>query len=78
LDSEALKTGLGVLRSSHPDAVEMLPGLILPYIAHRLPIDELPPIIAGGMIETEQELKAVLASPAMAVSTSREALWGYR
>ncbi len=77
LDSEALKTGLRMLQSSHPDAVEILPALILPNICKRLP-PKLPPIIGGGLVETSQELAAVLESSAMAVSTSKTQLWGYQ
>src|SRR5690606_29250832 len=46
LDSEALRTGLKVLAETQPDAVEILPALILPHIAHRLPAKNMPPIVA--------------------------------
>lgn len=78
LDSEALKTGLSIVSSSEPDAVEILPALILPHIHQRLPVSDLPPIIAGGLIETVDELKAILKTPARAVSTSRQELWATR
>jgi len=78
LDSEALKTAVNVLKNSRPDAVEILPALILPHIWHRLPIAQLPPIIAGGLVETPAELEAVLRTPVKAVSTSRPDLWSYR
>lgn len=76
LDSEALKTGLRMLQSSQPDAVEILPALILPFIRERLP-QGLPPIIAGGLVETTEELAKVLKPPVLAVSTSRVELWNY-
>lgn len=76
LDSEALRTGLRMLKSSQPDAVEILPALILPSILERLP-QRLPPIIAGGLIETREELQSVLKSPILAVSTSHTELWNY-
>ncbi|NMB44802.1 MAG: glycerol-3-phosphate responsive antiterminator [Firmicutes bacterium] len=78
LDSEAVKTGLGMLRSAAPDAVEILPALVLPYLGRRLPVAEMPPIIAGGLVETVQEVRAVLDSPAVAVSTSKAELWGWK
>lgn len=78
LDSEALKTGLSIVTASAPDAVEILPALILPHIHQRLPVAELPPIIAGGLIETVDEVRAVLKTPARAVSTSRKELWTMR
>jgi glycerol uptake operon antiterminator len=77
LDSEALQTGLKMVQVSHPDAVELLPAPILPYIARRLP-RQLPPIIAGGLVETFEELEMVLRTPVVAVSTSQMELWSYR
>ena len=76
LDSEALKTGLRMISSSQPDAVEILPALILPSVRERLP-QKLPPIIAGGLVETMDELVKVLKPPILAVSTSRVELWNY-
>lgn len=75
LDSEALKTAVNVLTTSKPDAVEMLPALVLPNIWRRFPLDELPPVIAGGLVETEAELRTVLTAPVKAVSTSKQELW---
>lgn len=75
LDSEALKTGFSVLRAAKPDAVEILPALILPHIRDRIPVDDLPPIIAGGLVETTDEVDLVIKPPVHALSTSREELW---
>lgn len=77
LDSEALNTGLKMLHSAQPDAVELLPAPILPFIADRLP-HRLPPVIAGGLIDTVEELQMVLRPPVVAVSTSQMELWTYR
>lgn len=75
LDSEALNTAVNVLTKSKPDAVEILPALVLPNIRHRLPVADLPPIIGGGLVETEAELQGVLQARIQAVSTSRRELW---
>ncbi|NPV54838.1 MAG: glycerol-3-phosphate responsive antiterminator [Firmicutes bacterium] len=75
LDSESLKTGVNVVQSTNPHAVEVLPGLVLPAVVHRLPVRALPPFIGGGLIETREELDAVLATGALGVSTSKKALW---
>lgn len=75
LDSEAVKTAVNVLATSKPDAVEMLPVLVLPNIWRRFPLAEMPPVIAGGLVETEAELRNVLAAPVKAVSTSKQELW---
>lgn len=76
LDSEAVKTGLRMLESSQPDAVEVLPAMIFPSIRERLP-NRLPPIIAGGLVETKAELDCLLRPPVLAVSTSHLELWNY-
>lgn len=75
LDSEALRTGLKVVASTGPDAVELLPGLVLPNIQHRVPFASLPPVIAGGLVQTEEEVRTILKTPAVSVSTSRSQLW---
>lgn len=76
LDSEAVRTGLRMLESSQPDAVEVLPAMIFPSIRERLPT-RFPPTIAGGLVETEAELRCLLRPPVLAVSTSRLELWNY-
>ena len=77
LDSEALKTGLRMIESSQPDAVEILPALVVPAVRERLLSHELPPMIAGGLVETEEELERIVRPPVLAVSTSRAELWNY-
>jgi len=77
LDSESLAAGLPAVERAAPDAVEVLPGVILPLIAPRLTGD-LPPLIAGGLIRTRAQVDEILAAGAIAVSTSEEALWGFR
>lgn len=77
LDSEALGTGLAAAQRSAPDAIEVLPGLVLPQVIHRLPVRQLPPLIGGGLVETPAEVAAILKAGALAVSTSREELWSF-
>ncbi|HHT68214.1 MAG TPA: glycerol-3-phosphate responsive antiterminator [Firmicutes bacterium] len=76
LDSEALRTGLRMIHSSQPDAVEILPALVLPSVRERLP-ERFPPMIAGGLVETRSELEQIIKPPVLAVSTSRVELWNY-
>lgn len=79
LDSESLAAGLPTVEKAAPDAVEVLPGVILPAIAQELAArGPLPPLIAGGLIRTIPQVEAVLAAGAVAVSTSQTNLWGYR
>lgn len=76
LDSESLRTGFQVVSNSEPDAVEVLPALVVPYVTEVIGKEIRVPIIAGGLISTEEELKRVLQPPVVAVSTSRKELWG--
>lgn len=79
LDSESLAAGLPTVEKAAPDAVEVLPGVILPTIAQELSArGALPPLIAGGLIRTAAQVQAVLGAGAVAVSTSQTSLWGYR
>jgi glycerol uptake operon antiterminator len=75
VDSESLKSGARLVQSSNPDSIEILPGIILPFIQESLQQLDLPPIVAGGLIKTREEVDRILAAGAVAVSTSRRELW---
>jgi glycerol uptake operon antiterminator len=70
LDSESLMRGLNVVSNSKPDAVELLPGLIVPKIINRIRTRTSVPIIAGGLITESCEVEEILASGAVGVSTT--------
>ncbi len=78
LDSESLEAGLPAVERAAPDAVEVLPGVILPEIAWLLHGAGLPPLIAGGLIRTRAQVEEILAAGAIAISTGAVALWGFR
>lgn len=50
IDSSSLNTGVKMLEQAKPDAVEMLPGLIIPRLSAELKKRIKLPIIAGGFI----------------------------
>jgi len=75
IDSESLKTGTKLVQNCKPDGVEILPGMILPYIEDEIRHLHFPPIVAGGMIKTKQDVLKVIESGAIAISTSRKELW---
>ena len=75
LDSESLAGGLGVIEKSAPDAVEILPGLILPKIMQRIRMATSVPVIAGGLITEENEIRQILDSGALGISTTSSRLF---
>jgi glycerol uptake operon antiterminator len=76
LDSESLVGGLNVVSNSKPDAVEVLPGLIVPKVMERIRARTTVPVIAGGLITEHHEVEEILASGAVGVSTTSYHLIG--
>jgi glycerol uptake operon antiterminator len=77
LDSESLAGGLNVVDKSRPDAIEVLPGLILPKIMDRIRARTSVPVIAGGLITKLQEIEEILSSGAIGISTTRAKLFSH-
>lgn len=74
IDSTAVKNGIKTISSSGADAVEVMPGIV-PHIISDL-TDQIPlPIIAGGLVRTQQEIHAALEAGALAVSVGNPDLW---
>ena len=76
LDSESVTGGLTVVEKSKPDAVEILPGLLLPKIMDRIRSVTAIPIIAGGLITKKEEIQEILSSGALGISTTSPHLFG--
>lgn len=74
VDSHSVDTTLETLRSAKPDMIEVMPGTS-PKIIQKLKIKTDTPIIAGGLIETKEEVLIALRSGAAAISTGNSALW---
>ena len=70
-----LDTAIAAIGRSAPNIVELLPGVLLPSVAGRLP-DFGVPLLAGSFVRTEADVAAVLAAGALGVATSAPALWG--
>jgi glycerol uptake operon antiterminator len=74
LDSSALRSGLQHAQLCRPDSVEVLPGVsekIIRLAAKQFKV----PIIAGGLIEDNEDLQRAIDAGAGAVSTSNWRLW---
>lgn len=73
LDSQGMDSIQEMLRSANPHLMEIMPGVI-PKAVKRFSTGSIP-VIAGGLIETKQEVTAALGSGATAISTGRRELW---
>lgn len=73
LDSKGMESIEEMLRSTNPHLMEIMPGVIGKAIRrfHKSGI----PVIAGGLIETKQEVTDALGAGATAVSTGKQTLW---
>ncbi len=76
IDSHSLQTSYRVLQHSKPDYLEVLPG-VLPNIIQEVRSSTDIPVLAGGFIRTREEVDAVVAVGATAITTSRKELWDY-
>lgn len=74
LDSHALDHNLDVCRKIKPDYIEVLPG-ILPDIIKEIRNSTGIPVIAGGLIRTQDDVKKAIEYGANAVTTSNTELW---
>ena len=74
IDSQSVDTTAESLKASKPDMIEIMPG-ILPKVILDLKSEVGVPIIAGGLIETKDEISEALKSGATAVSTGKQELW---
>ena len=73
LDSKGMESIDEMLRSANPHLMEIMPGVIGKAI--RRFCKSGIPVIAGGLIETKQEVTDALGAGATAVSTGQQTLW---
>lgn len=74
LDSLSLDNAIETMRTLHPDAVEILPG-IMSKITHTLYQHTKKPIITGGLIKDKEDVIGSIKSGAMGISTTEEKIW---
>lgn len=74
IDSHSLVTGIKSINETRLDAIEVMPGIASKLIK-RLKEQVDIPVIAGGLIETKEDIIESLSTGVLAVSTSREGLW---
>ncbi len=74
VDSKSIDTTAASIKASKPDMIEIMSGILFKVINNLCEkIDT--PIIAGGLIDSIQEVEQAKLSGASAVSTGKEILW---
>ena len=74
LDSHALEHNIKLINQVKPDYIEILPGIIPSVIAEVYEQTGIP-VIAGGLIRTEEDVQLAYGGGAVAISTSQAELW---
>lgn len=74
VDSHSVKTTVETVKVSRPDMIEIMPGTVSKIIKN-LKTELDMPIVAGGLIETKEEIAEAITSGAKAVSTGKKELW---
>ncbi|MBE7067503.1 MAG: glycerol-3-phosphate responsive antiterminator [Ruminococcaceae bacterium] len=73
LDSQGVVAICEITQAVSPDYIEIMPGVIDKIIS-KFAKGNIP-VIAGGLIETKQEITNAIRSGAVAVSTGKAELW---
>lgn len=74
IDSKSIETAIESVKSTRPDMVELMPGVVYKAI-ERFSKEVNIPVIAGGLIATSDEVKKAINYGASAVSTTKIPLW---
>ena len=77
VDSHSLGTSVDSIKISKPDIIEIIPGVVTKKIREFAEKASMP-IIAGGLVETVEEVKAALDAGADVVSTGEAELWSMK
>lgn len=74
LDSISVETAIKSVSHTRPTAIELLPGII-PRVVKRVCMETRLPVIAGGLIESKEDIISTLQAGAVGISTTKEDLW---
>ena len=74
VDSQSVNTIIESAKSSGADMIEIMPGT-LSKVIQRLKKELDKPIVAGGLIETKEEVEDAFSSGAAAISTGKTEFW---
>ncbi len=74
LDSLSVESAIEGIGKVRTDAIEIMPGII-PKVVGQVNQKTNVPIIAGGLIQSQQDVERLLSSGAISCSTSKHELW---
>ena len=74
VDSHSVETTIESVKSSKADMIEIMPGT-LSKVIKRLKKELNMPIVAGGLIETWEEINEAISSGAAAISVGKREFW---
>ena len=77
VDSHSINTTVDSVKTSKPDMIEIMPGTLCKVVDRIKKCVDVP-IIAGGLVETEEEIREILSNDVSAVSTARCELWNLK
>ena len=75
VDSQSVETTVEAAKAGKADMIEIMPGTVSKVIK-RLRGDLDMPIVAGGLLETREEIAEAFECGVAAVSTGKHELWG--
>ena len=75
MDTHSIDTTIESAEASKADMIEIMPGTMSKVIK-RLKVRLKMPVVAGGLIETKEEIVEAIDCGATAVSTGKSELWG--
>jgi glycerol uptake operon antiterminator len=74
IDSLSLEKSISLAKKTQPDYIEILPGIACAVVESLLEQLEVP-LIGGGLIKTQKEIRNCLDVGLVAVTTSKAELW---
>ncbi|HLN63464.1 MAG TPA: glycerol-3-phosphate responsive antiterminator [Symbiobacteriaceae bacterium] len=74
-DSRSLRRAVQLAQRCGPDALDVLPGPVVPEVIGDLREHLSQPIIAGGLIREEEQVRDLLKAGCRGVGTSQPDLW---
>ena len=77
VDSHSVDTAVDSIRIARPDIVEIMPGIVCKKIAEFAGRVKTT-ILAGGLLESEEDVENALKAGARGVSTADRKLWDYK